>query len=127
MRREQLGVDRQQPGRHQQVGDELQNPVNAVAQFGFHQSELAGLLGQLGRVGLRAHLGGAVGTGTGDHETARHHQGANVLGDRVRLTGQQRFVDLQVLLLEDLAVDDDLVPGAELDDVVEHHLAGNSV
>ena len=124
VRGEQLGVDRQQPGRHQQVGDELQNPVNAIAQFGFHQGELAGLLGQLGGIGVRTHLGGAVGTGAGDDEAARHHRGANSLGDRIRLTRQQRFVDLQVVLLDDLAVDDDLVPGAELDDVIEHHLAG---
>jgi hypothetical protein len=40
---EQLGVDGQQPGGHQQVGDELQDPVDPVAQFGLHQGEPAGL------------------------------------------------------------------------------------
>ena len=125
VRGEQLRVDRQQAGRHQQVGDELQDSVNAAAQFGFHQSELAGLLGQLAGIGLRADLGRAVGAGAGDDETARHHRIAGVLADRVRLAGQQRFVDLQVLLFEDLAVDDDLVPGAELDDVVKDHLTGH--
>ena len=124
MRGEELGVDRQQPGRHEQVGDQLQDPVDAVAQFGFHQAEPAGLRGELGGVGLRADLGGAIGADAGDDETARHHRVAGGLGDRVRLTGQQRFVDLKVVLLDDLAVDDDLVPRAELDDVVEHDLVG---
>ncbi|CKS69696.1 Uncharacterised protein [Mycobacterium tuberculosis] len=86
---EQLGVDGQQAGRHQQVSDELQNPVDAVAQFGFHQGELAGLGGQFGCICFAADLGGAVGAGTGDDETARHHGIASVFGNRVGLAGQQ--------------------------------------
>ena len=109
---EQLGVDGQQTGRHQQVGDELQNPVDTTAQFGFHQGELAGLFGQLGGIGVRADLGSAIGTGAGDDKAARHHRIAGVFGDRVRLTGQQRLVDLQVGLFDDLTVDNDLIPGS---------------
>ena len=51
---EQLGVDDQQTRRNQQIGDELQDLVDAAAQFGFHQRELAGLLGELGGVRLPA-------------------------------------------------------------------------
>ena len=121
---EQLGVDGQQPGRDQQVGDELQDLVDAAAQFGIHQRELAGLLGKLGGVGLSADLGGSVGTAAGDDEAARHHLVACVFRDRVGLAGEQRFVDLEVGLLDDLTVDDDLIAGPELDDVVENHLVG---
>ena len=121
---EQLRVDDQQARRDQQVGDELQDLVDAAAQFGFHQRELAGFLGQLGGVGFPADLGGAVGTAARDDEAARHHLVAGILGDRVGLTGEQRLVDFQVGLLDDVAVDDDLVAGPEFDDVVEHHLAG---
>ena len=39
--------------------------------------------------------------------------------------GEQRFVDFEVGLLEDLAVDDDLIARPQLDDVVEHHRAGH--
>ena len=123
---EQLCVDDQQPGGNQQVGDELQDLVDPGAQFGFHQGELAGFLGQLGSVGLSADLGRAVRAAAGHHETARHHLVARVLGDRVGLTGEQRLVDFEVGLLDDVTVDDDLVARPELDDVVEHHLAGQS-
>ena len=47
-----------------------------------------------------------------------------VFRDRVGLAGEQGFVDLQVVVLEDFPVDDDLISGTELDDVVEHHLVG---
>ena len=97
---EQLGVDGQQSGRPQQIGDEPQDLVDTGAQFGFHQGEPAGLLGQLGRVGLAAHLGGAVRAGAGDDEAARHHGVADVLVDRVGLAGQQRLVDLEVGFLD---------------------------
>ena len=49
---------------------------------------------------------------------------AGVLRDRVGLAGEQGLVDLEVGLLEHLAVDDDLVAGSEFDDVVEHHSLG---
>ncbi len=78
----------------------------------FDQGELAGLLGELGRVGLPADLGGPVGAAAGDHEAARHHRVAGVLGHRVGLAGQQGLVDLQVVLLQHFPVDDDLVAGA---------------
>ena len=109
---EQLGVDDQQTRGDQQVGDELQDLVDTAAQFGFHQRELAGLLGELGGVGFPADLGGPVGAAARDDEAARHHRVAGVLGDRVGLAGQQRLVDLEVGLLDDLAVDDDLVARA---------------
>ncbi len=55
---------------------------------------------------------------------SRHHIVARVFRDRVGLTGEERFVDLEVVLLEDFAVDDDLISGTDLDDIVEHDLAG---
>ena len=123
---EQLRVDDQQAGREQQVGDELQDLVDAAAQFGVDQRELAGLLGELGGVGLPADLGGPVRTAAGDDEAARHHRVAGIFRHRVGLTGEQGLVDLEVGLLDDLAVDDDLVAGPEFDDVVEHDLAGST-
>ena len=93
------------------------------AQFGFHQRELAGLLGELGGVRLATDLGGPVGAAARDDEASRHHPVAHILGDRIRLAGEQRLVDLEVVLLDDVSVDDDLVAWAELDDVVEHHFA----
>ena len=121
---EQLRVDDQQAGRDQQVGDELQDLVDAAAQFGIHQRELAGLFGELGGVGFPADLGGPVRAAARDDEAARHHLVAGVLRDRVGLAGEQGLVDLEVGVLDDLAVDDDLVAGPQFDDVVEHDLVG---
>jgi len=123
---EELGVDGQQAGRHQQVGDELQDLIDAVAQLRIHQGELAGLLGQPRGVGLPAHFGGAVATRPGDHEASRHHLVAFDFGDRVGFTGQQRLVDLEAGGLQQFAIDDDLITGAQFDDVIEHHLIGRA-
>ena len=121
---EQLRVDDQDACRDQQVGDELQDLVDTAAQFGVHQRELAGFVGELGGVGFPADLGGAVGAGAGDDEAARHHRIARIFGHRVGLTCEQGLVDFEVGLLHDHAVDDDLVAGSQFDDVVEHDLAG---
>ncbi len=45
-----------------------------------------------------------------------------MLGDRIGLASEQGLVDLQTLGLDDRAVDDELVAGAEFDDVVEDDL-----
>ena len=124
---EQLGVDDQQAGRHQQVGDESQDHVDSAAKFGLDQGELAGLLSKSGGVGLASHLRRAVGAGTGHHETARHHLIPAHLGDRVGLAGQQRLVDLAGGRFQQFTVDDDLISRPDFDDVVEHHVIGRQL
>ena len=54
----------------------------------------------------------------------RQHVVAVVLHDGVGLAGQQRLVDLQVLVSQHHTVGDDLRAGAQLDDVVLHQLVG---
>ncbi|SHP64192.1 Uncharacterised protein [Mycobacteroides abscessus subsp. abscessus] len=86
---EQLGVNDQRARRQQQIGDELQNLVDTVAQLGVHQGELGGFLGELGRVGLPPHFGGPVRTAAGHHEATRKHLRTNGLLDGIGLAGQQ--------------------------------------
>ncbi len=47
---------------------------------------------------------------------------ADVLVDRVGLTGEKRLVDFEGRRLDQLPVDDDLVARPEFDDVVEDHV-----
>jgi hypothetical protein len=64
--------------------------------------------------------GGAEGAEPCDDEAAGHHLAAGRLLQRVGFAGEQRLVHLEVGGLDHLAVDDDLVAGTDLDDVVEH-------
>ena len=115
---EQLGPDRQQADRDEQPRDDEEDPVDPVAQLGPDEGELGGLLDDPRGIRLAADLRRAVGAGTGDDETAREHLIAGPLDDRVGLASEQRLVDLQAGRFEHVAIDDELVAGAELDDVV---------
>ena len=115
---EQLGPDRQQPDGDKQPRDDEEDAVDAVAQLGADEGELGGLLDQAGGIRLAADLGRAVGAGAGNDETAREHLVAGFLDNGVGLTGEQRLVDFKRGGLEHLAVDDELVAWAELDEIV---------
>ncbi len=120
--REQLVVDDEQARRNHQVGDEFQDLVDPGAQFRVHERELAGLLGEPGRVRIAADLRGAVGAAARRDETAGEDPRAEFLVHGVGLAGEQRFVEFESLGLDDDAVDHRLVAGSEFDDVVEHHV-----
>ena len=60
--------------------------------------------------------------GARDHGAAAQHVVAVVLHDRIGLAGQQRLVDLEVVVRQHDAVGHHLRTGAQLDDVVEHQL-----
>ena len=57
----------------------------------------------------------------GDHEAAREHLVADALSIGVGLAGEQRLVDLEAVADAHDAVGRDLVAGAQLEQVVEHH------
>jgi hypothetical protein len=117
-----LHPDRGQAHRDQQPGDQPQDLVDARLQFGLHQRELARLHGQPRRVGVVPDPGRSEGAHPGDDEAARHHLVPGLLQQRVGLAGEQGFVHFEVGRLDHLAVDDDLVSGTDLDQVVEHDL-----
>src|SRR5204863_186979 len=54
----------------------------------------------------------------------RHDRVITALEDKVGFTSEQRLVDLQAGDFDHYPVDDDLVAGAQFDNVVEHHFAG---
>ncbi len=118
----QLAQDQPDRGRDQQPGDVAQDRVDAGPELRLDQGEPAGLLGQLGGVGLAADPGGGERARAGHHEAAGHHRVAGVLVDGVGLAGEQRLVDLQAVGLGDLPVDGDLVAGPQLDQVAEDDL-----
>ena len=125
---EQLGVDGQEAGGHQQVGDELQDLVDTAAQFGFHQGELAGLVGELGGVRLPADFGGPVGAGAGDDEAARHHRVADApcaIGSASPVSSDSSTSSAEASTTSPSTTI--WSPGAEFDDVVEHHLVGRQL
>ena len=96
---------------------------DAVAQLRAREVEPARL--------LRQPYGVGVGADAGRDERARARRRrscptapvAGPLVHRVGLAGQQRLVDLQPVGLDDLAVDQQAIAGAEQDEVAEHHLA----
>ena len=89
-----------------------------------HEGELARLFGQLGRVCIAADLGGAVCTAARGNKTARQHLLATRLVNRIGLTGEQRFVDLECSRPDHLTFADYLVTGSEFDNIVEHNIFG---
>jgi hypothetical protein len=74
-----------------------------------HEREAPRLRRQLPRVCVVADAGGLEAAGAGHHEAARQHLVRGALVDRLRFTGEERFVDLQTVRLDDLTVDDGLV------------------
>ncbi len=100
-----------------------EDPVDAGPQLGADEREAACLIGQAGSVRLLPDPDGAVPAQPGDREAARQALVARLLGDGVGLAGEQRLVDLEVPRLNDLSIDDDLIAGPDLQQVVEHHLA----
>ena len=116
---EQLGVDDQQSGGPEQIGDELQDSVDATAQgkFGSHQGELAGLLGQAAR---RPH-GPPWSPGRRPTTKLPDITGSPTarLRDRIGLPVSSDSSISEGAGLQ-FPVHDDLVSGAEFDHVVEH-------
>lgn len=119
---DQLADDEPDRRRHHHPGHVLEDRADAAAELGLDEGEAGRLLGELGGVRLAADLGGGERPASGDDEAARHHRVAGPLDHRVCLAGQQRLVDLQAVGLGDRAVDDGLVPGAQLDQVAEDDL-----
>ena len=120
---QELARGEQQADRDDRVADDGDDPVDVVAQRRVDQREALGLLGQLRRVVVGADLGDPHVPGAGDDGAAGQHLVAGGLDDGVGLAGEQRLVDLQAVLVEHLTVGDDLLAGAQLDDVVEDEVA----
>ena len=122
VRAQQLASEQQGRRRHDRVRDERQDAVDRGPELRAREGEPAGFLGQSHGVRGAAHAGGAVPARTRRYEGSRQHFVARRLQGRIRLAGQQGFVDLQPRGLERLAVHDDLVSRAEIQDVVQNHL-----
>ncbi len=88
-RDEQLVDDREDPGRNQQIGDDLKDLVDAGAQLGVDKGELRRLGGQLRGVRVGADLRRPVRPRAGDDEAAGQDLVANGLVDRVRFAGEE--------------------------------------
>ena len=85
----ELADEQADAGRHERVRHERDDAVDRRAQLAVHERELAGLLGELGRVGVGADLvdlGPAV---AGDDEAAGEQLVAGLLDDRIGLAGEQ--------------------------------------
>ncbi len=119
---QELAARQQQTNRDDEVPDPLDDPVDVVAQRRVDQREPSGFLGEFGGVVLGAHLRHQHAAGSGDHGTAAEHVGTVVFHHRVCLAGEQRLVDLQVLVGQHCPVGHHLRAGAQLDHVVEHQL-----
>ena len=114
----------QQQRRHGEEGvlDVAQKGVDAVDELGADEREPPGLGRELAGVGLGADLGRLEPARARDDEAAREHLRPRRLVDRVRLSGEQRLVDLEAVADRTIAVGRHLVAGAQLDEVVEHHV-----
>jgi hypothetical protein len=118
-----LAGEQQRGGRDQHPGHHGDDPVDACPELRARQREAARPLGQPRRVRVAADPGGAVAAAAGDHEAAGEDLLARALGDRLRLAGQHRLVDLEPGRVQHLAVDHHLVARADLEEVVQHDLA----
>ena len=86
------------------------------------ERELGRLGCQLGGVGVEPNLRRPVGAAAGHDERPAHDARADVLGFWVGLAGEQRLIDLEVVGLDHHPVDDHLVAGPDLDDVIDDDL-----
>jgi hypothetical protein len=118
--RAQLAEDQQRGGGHDQPRDQAQDLVCTPPQLRPHQRELAGLGGELVGVALGPDLLRPVPALPGGDEAARQHLVARSLGQRHRLAGQQRLVDLEGVGGQHRAVSHDLRALPQLDRVVGH-------
>ena len=91
----------------------------AGAQLAVHQREAPRLLGQLRRVRVGADLGDLARPAPATTKLPDEQLVAGLLHDGIGLAGQQRLVDLEVRAGQHRRVGDDLLTGAQVDDVVE--------
>ena len=120
--RAELAEREQRGGRHDRPRDVAQDQVDPVHQLGAHQREPPRLVRELARVRVGADPRRLEPAGPGDDDAARQHFVARRLGDRIRLAGEQRLVELEPVGRGHDAVGRDLVARAQHDEVVEHDL-----
>jgi hypothetical protein len=96
--------------------------VDAFPELGADQGESLGRVGQPGGIGVISDPGGSIATGPCGDEAARQALVAGLFPHRVGLSGEQRLVDLQPRRCDHVAVDHQLVAGAQLDEIVDHDL-----
>ena len=120
--RVELADHQQRRGRDDQPRHDPQDLVDPGPELRTRQAEPPALLGEPCRVGLGADARGPEPSAPRRDERARKHLLPRRLDHGLGFAGQQRLVDLERRRLEHLAVDHDLVPGLQLEHVVEHDL-----
>ena len=115
----ELAPDEQDRGGDDQPGDDPQDGVGPLPQLGAHQLEAAGLAGQAVGVGVDPHRHRPDGSRPGHHHRARQQAIALDPLDGIGLAAEQRLVDLEAGGVQHDGVDRHLLPGGDLEDVVE--------
>ncbi len=120
----QLADEQQNRRRHQHPRHAAEDHVDAGAQLGLRQHEAPAFRREPAPVGRFAHDFGKVLPAPRDDPRAGQHRAPLRLRHRLRLAGEQRLVDFEVVTRQHHAVDDDLITPSDLDDVAFHDVTG---
>ena len=113
----ELADQQQDRGGDEHPRDAAKDHVDSGAQLGRREHEPSSFGGEPPAVRGFTDDFGELPAATRDDPRARQQRAALALRHRLRLTREQRLVDLEVVARQDHAVDHDLITPADLDDV----------
>ena len=122
--RTQLAPQQQRSEREEDPSDDAKHLVDAGAELRRRQLERLGLLDEPMDPGVLADPSCDRQGTPRDDDAAGQHFVTGKLQHRIGLAGERGLVDFQTVPGQHLGVDRDLVAGAELDQIVEHHVIG---
>ena len=115
----ELRIDCQGADGNENPGNVGQDLVDAAEELGISQREFVGLSCELGGVSLLAHFGGLISRRPHHDRGTRVDHVPNALIDGIGFTGERGLIDSHVRGVAENTVNDDLVTGTNLDEIVE--------
>ena len=125
--RGELAECEQDRRREERVLHELQDAIRAVHELGVHEREATCFGGEAPRVGIGADPRRLETARARHHDAPRQHLVAGLLAHRLRLTREQRLVELETVGGTRDPVGHELVARPDLEQVVEHHVGDRNL
>ena len=122
-----LRIENENDQRSERPTDPPHDAIGSVAQFGIDQRKAFRLRGEAARIGSSADLRHPGGSVPGGHGRSGEQTIPHGFADRVRLPGQQRFIDFEARVAHNNRVGSNLVAHAEHKQIVDDNPIGGDL